>query len=73
MSNTAPFVTAAGRLARLTLGELAVKLSLAQTAFRFGQTTFVRDKAMREIGDIRSEVARRKAADSSDDWPPAAA
>jgi hypothetical protein len=57
--NTSPAPTTAERLARLTNGELAVKLSLTRAAFLHGITQYQRERAMREINDINAEYARR--------------
>lgn len=52
-------------LSRLPAGTLAVKLGLAQTTLRFGQSHRCRIRALAEISDIRAELKRREAARAS--------
>ena len=60
MTNTADPITLAERLAKVPNGALSVRLSLARTRFQFSQTPYQREKAMREIDAIRSEMGRRE-------------
>ena len=57
--NTSAPPTLAERLMNVPTGRLAVRLSLAQTAFARAQTSFARLKAMDEIEAVRTEMVRR--------------
>ena len=41
-------------------GTLTVKLSLARTAFYYAQTSYAREKAMRDIDALKAELMRRQ-------------
>ena len=58
--NTSEPITLADRLAKVPTGTLTVKLSLARTTFYYAQTSYAREKAMRDIEAIKAELMRRQ-------------
>jgi len=58
--NTSDPPTMLERLAKVPNGELAVRLSLARTRFAYAQTSYAREKAMRDIDALKAELMRRQ-------------